>query len=341
MTPRHRVSISSGTGNAIGQSRATPVPQDSGSDVRKATFSSRHAVASTEADEDKAARSRKQAAPRPAFSTYQQHFSPKKPQPGLGLRNAAQNEALADEAPSQSPDVARLQRELLRLQILYDESHEPLRRYEQSARDSLSRSFSQLRDEFQSIHRAELEHHRNRCYAVLREFLENDEELSGVERLDYLAKQVREFRALTSDDGPYPAIIRQFERWFEGMVMARRDHKAGQANESNELRFVEPVGADWSGEVGRLQHKLNSSVQAFTGLRRGRDDVGIAGVVRGHLCLAQSMQQELDACLAIEQLVLKEQALWMDDAIQATLHRARARPENELAAPRRGLWERS
>lgn len=279
----------------------------------------------------------KQPTFKPQFTAYQQHFSPKKPPrpASIAIDTPSSNEGAITTHHAQ--EVARLRDELLQLRLLHSGSKQSLQRFESDAKMKLKSKFDALIEQKESI--LALEQRRNCCisHIGLQNWLRQGDEVSG-NKLQQLASCLRDLDGHLARGGRHSSLMREFQAWFEHMILALDGRKQSIETTSQTLLFVEPIDPLWSQEVAIIQRKLRSLKQTLHDL--GDSDAGgIQSVLNGYRNLANNLHEELDTCISIHKIALEQEDAWVGGSLQRLLERAIPAPKESEPICRKGVWE--
>lgn len=175
---------------------------------------------------------------RPAFSTYQQHYSPAKsalPKPPIPSAKATKPlfPAAAEDAPV-SFDVAKQQIELLQLSLLHQASQHASREFVASAHRKLEKKHAKLCKDYDMVRVAEQDRRRISNLCALDAWCPDAGLLA--EALQVLSKVHAELSVLTEAGGRYARLVAVFEDWIECAETAAVDQP---------IDFVEALPEDW------------------------------------------------------------------------------------------------
>ena len=278
----------------------------------------------------------RQPAHRPQFNAYQQHFSPRKPtRPSSVVSDTPCSNENASKSDD-TPETARLRDELLQLQLIHVDSHDVLQRYKNSSYTKLKNEYAALKEMNTSL--LAQEQYRERCanYMALHEWLDSD--MNNNEKLQLLARCVRDIDSLTAKDGTYSKAIAQFETWYEGMIVARENQKKQPITIHDSLLFVEPIDTLWLQAAATIQRKLRITIQELRDLGEANGK-GVHFILASYKRLATTMYQELETCSSIQTIVQEQEDEWVaqsvDDLLSADMSSQQKRPPTA----RRGAWE--
>ncbi|KAM3415408.1 hypothetical protein BST61_g8934 [Cercospora zeina] len=160
-------------------------------------------------------KSRMHAALKPAFNTYQQHYSPAKstlPKPGVpSARPTTKAISSTEDVEAMPFDVALEQIELLQLSLMHQTSFATLRAYEASARQKLGKMHSRLQKEYQSIAKQEQQNRRAANLDALETWCPDPALLA--EHLQTVSRAVTDLRAHTEQGSRFSELVRIFGEW--------------------------------------------------------------------------------------------------------------------------------
>lgn len=279
----------------------------------------------------------RQPALKPQFTSYQQHFSPKKPPRPSSIASDTPTPAEATATIHEGPEVGRLRDELLQLRLLHIGTKETLERFECDAITKLKSKFEALTNQNELI--LSLEQNRSRCtsHTALQNWLNQGEEAID-HKLMHLATCVRDLDSRFAKHGEFSGLMRQFEVWFEHMISAldSRTHSAGTTNP--DLLFVEAIDPLWLQESDRMRRKLATIRETLHRLG-GSNAGGIKFVLTSYRSLADNMLDEIDICVSIHAMALEQEAVWMESSLQRLLEQQIPATQHAKHAYRRGVWE--
>lgn len=278
----------------------------------------------------------KVTASKPQFSTYQQHFSPKKVSktsapPMSGGRNDqrcsanAVSEAtktysrLADETGGLQAQTSRLQDELLQLQLMYDSSHCQQKKYLQNIMQKFEVQFAALSRDHRALTSQEHAYDTRSNCAALQQWL-GEGDMTGPGKLQTLARCIQEVATLTAPEGKLCMAMEQFEAWFERMIVTSNSRTSGTALPENHDVLVSPLGKEWHDLVAVLHSKLDHCDRVLHSLGSATEGSGVAMVLDAHKMLVGNLRQELVFSSAIENMALQQEQIWIDESIAKMMH---------------------
>ena len=285
------------------------------------------------------------------FSTYQQHFSPKKtPKPPTPTPSAnAQSDHTSSLIPSSWPEVSALQTELLQLSLLHKSGLERNDRWERDAESKLRRKYDSVAGNYRAILDVEKETQRRLNEQALHYWLKNACEHNGqqgyaeqIQLLSLIAQEVHDIG--DSHSGRYTMAILEFESWLqrvEEVQEARLSREGGRGSHD----FINPIHREWKDETKALIMKLELASRQLQSLDiLGYEDLealdasALLRAVKSLGELVHQMAEELGIIRKIEADIVKSEAAWVSQLAQQLVE---LQPRAVPAVPRTGLWTRS
>jgi len=250
---------------------------------------------------------------RPAFSTLQQHFTPRKT--GKAPTSVFLHPAAPPASRSMSPDLVSLQAELLQLHLLHKSAAETSRRWEFSARRSLRVKF----EEVASLHHVMLEHERagqeQRNLQSLVEWSSGQSAVGVVEHIQALSGPLHELPSLVEPDGRLQGLVGEFEHWLSWVqeVRSARDNTGGA---QGGLGTIEGLGDKWKAENTALIRRLSSFTHDLDSLSQPSPDSSIACMLDSCKSLLRGILSELHIMQSIETQVVMKEKDWVENRLR-------------------------
>lgn len=285
------------------------------------------------------------------FSTYQQHFSPKKtPKPPTPTPSAnAQSVQTSSLILSSWPEVGALQTELLQLSLLHKSGLERNDQWERDAESKLRRKYDSVAGNYRAILDVEKETQRQLNGQALHHWLKNAREHNGqqgfaeqIQLLSLIAQEVYDID--DSHSGRYTMAILEFESWLQRVeeVQEARMSRVGRQGADD---FINPLHRDWKDETNALIMKLELASRQLQSLDisgygdlEAFDNSALLRVVKSLGALVHQMGEELGIIRKIEADIVKSETTWVSQLAQQLVE---MQPRAVPAAPRTGLWTRS
>ena len=272
---------------------------------------------------------------KPQFSTYQQHFSPRRisktPAPPIQGRRIDQQHDLhtvsaglttglkpGDETPVLQTQVSRLQDELLQLQLIYNSSHSQQKLYFDSTMRNLKARFTTLSRDHQALAAQEHAYFQESNCAALQQWL-SEGQLSDSEKIQTLAKCIQEVATLAAPSGKLCVAIEQFETWFDRTILILGSRSSATPSLGQLDIHVSPLQEGWHDDVATLRRKLDRCADDLQNLGPAREGSSLAMVLNTHERFINKLRQELELSSAIEKVILQLEKSWLDDSIASIM----------------------
>jgi hypothetical protein len=250
---------------------------------------------------------------RPAFSTLQQHFTPRKT--GKAPTASFINPAPQPTSHSLSPEIASLQSELLQFHLLHQSSTEVSQCWEQSAKRVLHTKF----DEVASLHQVMLENERagqeQKNLQSLLEWSAGGSTAGLVEHVQILSEPLHELPSLVEPGGRLQRLVVEFEQWMS-WVQEIRSARGGYAGGNKALETIEGLGGSWKAESAALIRKLTVFASDLERLASPTPGSSIASMVDACTSILRGILDELQTMQKIEIEVVTTEKLWVEDRLR-------------------------
>ena len=296
-----------------GLSRSTSVKTrpDGLSGMRPAAATRSNEPALAQSKTKEVAKEDPKKAARPAFSTLQQHFTPRKA--GKAPTATFLHPAPVTTNNSLSVESISLQMDLLQLHLLHENAAEVSKQWETSAKRALSSKF----DEVASMYRFMLQHERSgqeqKNLLALLDWTKDKTSSSLVEHIQVLSGPLHELPSLVQTGGRFQRHVSAFERWvswIEEIRAARQNHsEAG-------LGSVEGLSDAWRAENAALMRRLSSFARDLSGLPQPAAKSSIMAIVECCQTLLAGLLEELQVMQAIESDVVSHEKEWVETRLQ-------------------------
>jgi len=249
---------------------------------------------------------------RPAFSTLQQHFTPRKASkastPSL-LAPPLSNPATDNTLP---PSSLHLQTQLAQLHLLHRSSATTQSQWETSAQIHFKRELQNLSTQEAELQRLERDHHAAINYPALAAWCHSASSAEFAERIQVLSRTLQEISSLLEGGSKYERVIGIFEDWF---ASAQRTRSSRCGPGDVELEFMESIGDGWKAEVAYWERKLMASARELQQLGEPREGSSIARVVALLRGAVDRMVEELAVVKALERDVVRAEARWVNEEV--------------------------
>jgi hypothetical protein len=253
-------------------------------------------------------------AARPAFSTLQQHFTPRKT--GKAPTSTFLHPAPASGANALPSEIINIQSELLQLHLLHATSAKVGHQWQQSAKRSLHKKF----EEVACLHQAMLEYERTgreeKNLQALLEWSTGISSLGLVEYIQILSGPLHELPSLLESGGRFERLADEFERWtlrVEHIWSARTSSMPSEGD----LGSIEGLDDSWKAENAALIRKVTSFARDLEQVRQPSVGSSIASIVDTCRSLLEGLSDELQLMQATEIDVVSKEKEWIEVRLQA------------------------
>ena len=270
---------------------------------------------------------------RPAFSTLQQHFTPRKAPKALTSTFLAPP-VRDTEAEKASAEILGLQAELARLHLLHRSSEEVQRAWNESAKYHLQLQFDEVSRLCSDIAELSSSQRRLHNYPALLDWSQSGSKVEFTERLQILSHSLTDLGNLLNSNSRYKRVTTTFEEWFDRASLILQSRKTA---EDGSIDFIEEIGDGWRAEVSSMNKKMTTISRELDRLGKPRADstLGrIVGLLRG---ASKRMLEELETIKAIESAMMASEAEWVHkEASRVVLEMT---DRNQSSIPSRGrVW---
>jgi hypothetical protein len=250
---------------------------------------------------------------RPAFSTLQQHFTPRK----VGKAPTAHfiNPAPQAASYSLSPETVSLQSELLQLHLLHQSSVQVCRRWEISAKRSLHTKFEEVASLYQVMLENERAAQEQKNLQSLLEWSAGGLSAGLVEHIQVLSEPLHELPSLVESGGRLQRLVAEFEHWLSWVQdtrFGRQDHGGAKAV----LGTIEGLGDTWKAENVALSRKLTVLARDLDRLTSPAPGSSIACIVEACESILHGILDELQTMQKIETEVVLREKEWVEDRLR-------------------------
>ncbi|KAG9189428.1 hypothetical protein G6011_06296 [Alternaria panax] len=250
---------------------------------------------------------------RPAFSTLQQHFTPRK----VGKAPTATFINSTSQATSYSlpPETVSLQSELLQLHLLHRSSAQECRRWEISAKRSLHIKFEEVANLYQVMLENERAAQEQKNLQSLVEWSSGGLSAGLVEHIHILSEPLHELPSLVEPGGRLQRLVGEFGHWLswvQDIRSARHNH--GRAKSAFDT--IEGLGDTWKAENAALSRKLTVLARDLDRLASPTPGSSIACMVEACKSILHGILDELQTMQKIEAEVASREKEWVEDRLQ-------------------------
>jgi hypothetical protein len=281
---------------------------------------------------------------RPQFTSYQQHYSPKKPTKPPTPTPGAGPEPGSLLIPTSWPDIAALQAELLQLSLFHSSSLQKHSDWKNESETRLRDKYDGVAGQYRSMLGDEKMRQSQLNAKALGCWLQNCHDHRGPhgfsEQIQILSQILQEISDLVSSGmgGRYSQAVEAFELWFEQAELVRHDRKYP----GDGISFVDPLDKAWKEELNALYAKLElcqRQLQSLDILGFGEverlEQSALARVTKGLAESIHLMLQEISAIRTLEAELVRSER----EAVSQLVERLNV--PREMSAPRVGIWSRT
>ena len=252
---------------------------------------------------------------KPAFSTLQQHYSPKK--------SINKLPPIPTKRSSKSPDdesiernMRPLQTELTQLHIMHRTAPQIQHQWECSAKAHYQTRFEDLYARHLELKDIAHEQQTLLNQFALVEWCQGIPSSQVAEKVQTLSRNIADLRALLAPDGKYTRVLEVFISWFDqarGIQDSRRNGADGARTE--DLMFIEGIGDGWKAEAMVLERELTYCSRDLKDFGEVREGSSIGRALMLHRTMVANLLSELDVTQWIESQIMVREATWMEDTI--------------------------
>lgn len=297
---------------------------------------------------------------RTQFSTYQQHFSPKKatrPPPAAAHPAPSTSSTALDPSlilPSSAPDLAALQTELLQLNLLHLCSTRQDAEWKADAEAHLRSKYDAVAKSYRAIVGQEKDRQRQINGRALQHWVQNSQEHNGhqgfAEQIQVLSQVAQEVCDLTESPGSsrYPRIVQDFEEWFlrAEEIQDYRAHPPPSGDFAPAAVFIDPLDGAWKESAHALGLKLEHCLRqlqsldilGYGAIEERLEQSALVRTARRLDEMIAMMVEELAVIRRIESDVVRAERRWVSELAQQLT--AAPTPPSE-PGPRCGVWSRA
>ncbi|KAI9724843.1 MAG: hypothetical protein M1812_000119 [Candelaria pacifica] len=274
---------------------------------------------------------------RPAFSTLQQHFSPKKT---TRLQAESVIPASSMKQPCSTPISARLlclQTELLQLHLMHMSSAKVQRQWEESAELSLKQRFEDVRAVHWRSHIAKQKAQERINIEALQEWIKHDCKSNSPERIQTLGASVQDLYGTVDIDSRFTQLVRSFNRWIDSAQTIWQVRSEQRIGSRIDLGIIEGLGDGWKADCATILRKVTTSMKDLEMLLVPNDGSSLATIMKVSRSLGACVIEELGVMQTTERQIVKDETAWVEKSISkiATAKLGVGHPH------RNGVWQTS
>ncbi|KAI9849650.1 MAG: hypothetical protein M1837_002775 [Sclerophora amabilis] len=293
---------------------------------------------------------------KPTFSTFQQHFTPKKPTKPLARAMSSSSQSPKKPALQEvaSSETIRLQTELLQMHLLHQGAASSYHQWEQSARGKIRIQFEETARRHRKLRTVEQEVQERVNLQGLREWLGSDHLLDPGDKIQSLGSTIQEVHNLIDSGGVYHRIVRAFEKWISWIddIYKQRQNSSsssgaggsgsGSGAGAEQLEFIDGLGDGWKSETASLARKLASLSHRMVGLGDPLTGSGLEKILANGKDMVANAMAELELMRTMERELMAKERSWVESQISDLADEVEEDLETMLPSsgdqPRRGIW---
>ena len=250
---------------------------------------------------------------RPAFTTLQQHFTPRKT--GKAPTATFLHPAPVPSTNSLPSETVHLQSELLQLHLMHEVSAQVSSSWESGAKRSLHKKFEEVASLYQAMLEFERAGQEQMNIQSVLDWSAGSSSAGLMEHIQILSGPLNELPSLVESGGRVQRLVSEFEHWilWVHQVRSARGESAGGECSSNS---IEGLGDSWKAENAALIRKLASFARDLERLDRPSPGSSIACIVDTCESLLTGILDELHIMQMIEAEVVTKEKDWVEDRLR-------------------------
>ena len=255
---------------------------------------------------------------RPAFSTMQQHFTPKKAPKALTASFLAQPSNRELDIEKASAETAILQAELARLHLLHRESAAVERAWNKSAQYHLQMQFDVISKQNDQV--KELTNYLRMLtnYPALADWSQGVPNVEFAEKLRVLSLSILEIGNFLSPESRYNHVLRSFQTWFSRATRILESRETANEDTAKGIEFIEDLGDAFKSEVAGMERKLAIMSRELNQFERPQDGSTLNRVLRLLSCATSSLLEELEEISAVADTIMIFEVEWIREEATVT-----------------------
>jgi hypothetical protein len=251
---------------------------------------------------------------RPAFSTLQQHFTPRKV--GKAPTATFLHPAPAPASHSLPPELISLQSELLQLHLLHQSSAETSKLWELSARHNLHIKFEEVASLYQVMLENERAGQEQKNLQSLLEWSAGGSSTGLVEHIQFLSEPLQELPSLVESGGRLQRLVGEFAHWLS-WVQGIRSARQSLTGNKDGAGTIEGLEDTWKAENAALTRKLTLLSRDLGRLAQPTPGSSIACIVEACATILLGILEELQIMQKIEAEVVTKEKDWVESRLRA------------------------
>jgi hypothetical protein len=295
---------------------------------------------------------------RPAFSAFQQHYSPAKslaPKPLTATFLAPPSPSKLPANVAASAETGRLQTELLQLHLLHRDAADVDAAWRASAKKQLGARFTSLVARAEDVRSRESRAVERTNAGALRAWGQDNgkgQQARGLGRLEDKVRMLDEVLGALwalgeQPGGRYARVVRRFERWAEKVAEITRARQGGNGvlQGENSIVFVTELDANWRTECEGLARRLDECRRMLRDMGdapdedAGGQDTGERSSLAEILAACRAMVRDMLAELDLMEQVARDAVAQENEWVRRINAGEGGGGDREIDAPRAGaIW---
>lgn len=252
---------------------------------------------------------------KPAFSTLQQHFTPKRAPKDPAQSFSSKLQAEQHTADRLSLEYVELKLELLQLHMLHRNSSTIQQEWQCSAEDRFRARFVALALAHKSLTAKEGEFQEQINASAFIAWGSGTDGLTVEHKVLVLSSILSEVWDLSEPNGKYSCLLESFEHWHTGACRVLELQRQPNGSHTGLVSSMEGIGDGWKAEVALLQPRIHMFHEQIRALGEVQPQSDLARCLSGISSMLSNMMEELDLVQRIEGQVVLQGQTWMKKSI--------------------------
>jgi hypothetical protein len=290
------------------------------------------------------------AKPRPQFTTYQQHFSPKKEAPRTVAPSDRRNTGKSAAGSDLPPETIALQTELLQLYLLHSSTIQQIAEWKSAAERQLRDKYDEVATSYRTIldeeRRIQEQFNLEALYDWSVESASLADHNPGVsfqEEIQNFSRVTQEIADMTADgSGRYALAVQVFEHWLDRVEYIQRS-RVNQYDDGDP-QYIDSLGSVWRNEVDDLTIKAELCLRELSKVTifvidenefcEKHGSSALVQTARKHRDVLMCVIDELKSMRAVESETVSLEQAWIARAAD----QINVGVEVDRAGIRTGIW---
>jgi hypothetical protein len=250
---------------------------------------------------------------RPAFSTLQQHFTPRKT--AKAPTSVFLHPVADTSTQSLPPEISSLQSELLQLHLMHEASALTVKEWELSAKQSLRVKFDEVATLYGAMREYERLGQEQKNLVAFREWNGTNTTSGLVEHLQALSGPLHELPSLMEPGSRLSRVVDAYDSWLSEVdqVWNARNSLGG---ENVYVKSLEGLGESWEAQNASLTRKLTGFLRQLEGLPPPASGSSITCIVSACKQLLDGLLAELQVMKTVEAGIVAKERQWVEERLR-------------------------